>query len=312
MLKKCMGEIKFLNLSSDANLVKAIQKKERELGNPLSKAEIRKNLERLDSIMIPVIKRIEIAKNHDPCKHGLELIEKSEKIAKLLGCSGKEAMLIGLAAYLHDIGKKAIRDSIINKPSQLTEEEYNEIKKHVIFGETIVKPFTYVGRLIKHHHERWDGRGYMDGLKENSIPVGSRIIAVVDAYDAMIHLRAYDEVHPEEFIINEIERCASIRFDETYIRNFRNNFLKRLSENCSPAEYKKKLINILCKKSEFCRKLEKQKSIGELEKDYFRTRLRLEQQFDKSVVAAFLAIKGIKNKRYLQKIKRFGYIEVVR
>lgn len=305
-----MGETRFLNLSSDNNLVRAIQRKEQQLNNPLSEAEIRNNLERLDSIMIPIIKRTEIGKNHDPYQHGLELIEKSQKIAKLLGCSGEETLLIGLAAYLHDIGKREVYDSIVNKPSQLTEEEYKEIKKHVIFGGEIVKPFTYMGSLINSHHERWDGRGYMGGLKGNAIPLGSRIISVVDAYDAMTHKRIYDAAQPKEFAINEIQRCSKIEFDVGYVKNFRLNVLKNLSCNCSTEDYKQKLLEVLCKKGEFIHEEACKKELEKVEKDYMHTRLRFEEQFDKSVVVAFLAVRGIKNKRYMPKIKRFGYIEV--
>lgn len=307
-----MGEVRFLNLASDDNLVKAIQRKEQELNNLLSEAEIRNNLQRLDSIMIPVIKKIEIGKNHDPYQHGLELIEKSQKIARLLGCSAEETLLIGLAAYLHDIGKRAVYDSILNKPSQLTEEEYKEIKKHVIFGEEIVKPFAYIGSMIKSHHERWDGRGYMKGLKGNAISLGSRIISVVDAYDAMTHKRIYDPEQPKEFAINEIQRCSRIEFDKDYVKNFRLNVLKNLSCNCSSKKYKQKLLEILCKKGEFIHEEACKKEVKELESDYLTTRLRSEEQFDKAVVAAFLTMMGLKNKRYIPKIKRFGYMEVLK
>lgn len=269
-----MGEMKILNLASDANLIKCIQKKELELDNPLSEAEIKRHLERLDSIMIPTIKKIEIEKNHDPYKHGLELIERAERIAKLLGCSDRKVTLIGLAAYLHDIGKRAVYDSIVNKPSQLTPDEYKQIQQHVIFGEAIAKPFNYIGNLIKYHHERYDGKGYLERLKGNNIPLGSRIIAVVDAYDAMTHLRIYDPKQPREFAVNEIERCARIQFDKRYIKNFRLNFLKQLSNNCTEEEYKNKLMVILCKKGEFNYGEERKKSIKEIERDYIYTRLR--------------------------------------
>jgi len=307
-----MGEMHILNLASDEALIKCIQKKELELDNPLSEAEIKRHLERLDSIMIPTIKRIEIEKNHDPYKHGLELIERAERTAKILGCSNGEVSLIGLAAYLHDIGKRAVYDSIVNKPSQLTHDEYKQIQNHVVFGQTIVKPFKYIGHLVKYHHERYDGKGYMEGLKGNNIPLGARIIAVVDAYDAMTHLRIYDPKQPKEFAVNEIERCARIQFDKRYIENFRINFLKQLSNNCAEKEYKNKLMEILCKKGEFNYNEEKKKSIKEIERDYIYTRLRPEEQFDKAVVAAFLTLLGIKNKRQIPSIRRFGYLEIGR
>lgn len=309
---RAKAEMKILNLASDEALIKCIQKKELELDNPLSEAEIKRHLARLDSIMIPVIRKIEIAKNHDPYKHGLELIERAERIAKILGCSNGEVSLIGLAAYLHDIGKRAVYDSIVNKPSQLTPDEYKQIQQHVIFGQTIAKPFKYIGNLIKHHHERYDGKGYMEGLKGNNIPLGARIISVVDAYDAMTHLRIYDPKQPKEFAINEIERCARIQFDRKYIKNFRLNFLKQLSNNCTEGEYKNKLMIILCKKGEFNYEEAKKKGTKELERDYIRTRLRPEQQFDKAVVAAFLTLLGIKNKKHIPSIRRFGYLEIGR
>lgn len=305
-----MGERRFLNLAGDKTLVKCIQKREREFGNSLSKGEIERNLRRLDKIMIPVIRSINIDKNHDPYKHGLEIVDTAQKIARLLGCSHDETILIGLAAYLHDIGKRSIDERILNKPFQLTYEEYKEVQKHVLFGELMVMPFTYISKLIRHHHERWDGRGYMDRLRGNKIPLGSRIIAVVDAYNAMTHKRAYDSKHGTAFAIHELKRCAGIAFDKEFTKNFRQEVLKNLAKGCDQDYYKQKLLQILCKKGEFRYERSSKSAIRRLEKEYLKTRLRYERQFDKAVVAAFMALKQNKNSRYIPKVRRFGYIEI--
>ncbi len=305
-----MGEIKFLNLESDKVLVKCIQKKESGLGNELTKKKIKKNLDRIDNIIIPIIKEIEIEKGHNLYEHGLELVEIAEMTAKIMNCSKDEIGLVGLAAYLHDIGKSKINKKILNKRGQLKLSEYKKIQKHVLHGKKIVMPFTYIGEIIACHHERYDGKGYIKGLKENEIPLGSRIIAIVDTYNAITHTRTYYAARPIEFAINELKRCSASEFDKKYLTNFRLNVLKQLAENSTRAEYKQKILAILCKKGEFSYKEERKKSIKELEKDYLETRLRCERQFDKLAVAAFLAALEIKKRH--KKIPRFGYIEICR
>ena len=109
-------------------------------------------------------------------------------IAKNLGWTDQEIENIKSCAYLHDIGKIGIPDQILNKPGQLTEDEFNLIKQHPIIGQDILKDITiipHLGEVTRSHHEHYDGTGYPDGLKGNEIPIQARIITLADSYDAM-------------------------------------------------------------------------------------------------------------------------------
>jgi HD-GYP domain-containing protein (c-di-GMP phosphodiesterase class II) len=110
--------------------------------------------------------------------------------------SEEESQRIKTAAELHDIGKIGVRDLIIGKDSPLSTMEFDSIKDHVLTGENIIKPIEYLcfaGPMIRHHHERYDGLGYPDGLRGDQIPLGARIIGVADAFDAMTTQRPYNE-----------------------------------------------------------------------------------------------------------------------
>lgn len=123
---------------------------------------------------------------------------------------------IELAAKLHDIGKIGIRENILNKPEKLTEEEYAQMKLHPVIMETILSPFTHLKEVIhiaKHHHERFDGKGYPDQLKGESIPFGSRILALADTYDAMTSSRPYRKALEPEMAVTEIKKNLGTQFD---------------------------------------------------------------------------------------------------
>ena len=280
----------FLNLAGNRELIDAIQKKEEEHGNVLAKEEIEHHLPRIRKLVMAAITRIETKKGHDPYKHGLDLIKKAKMMAKALNCSKDKIELIGCAAYLHDIGKSLIETGLVNKPFQLTFIEYKAIRRHVVLGEKIVKPFKYLGTMIRHHHERFDGKGYPDRLEGKKIPLGSRIISLMDTYNAITHHRDYYPSRPKEFAINEIKRCANLPFDMEYIKTFRLAYLYTLSRNSTQEEYKNKLLERLCKKGEFGLKQESKKDIKEIEKDYMDTRLRSEGQFDSEVAKVFLKL----------------------
>lgn len=111
-----------------------------------------------------------------------------------LNINRKEKEEIELAAKFHDIGKIGISDSILNKPGRLTDEEYNEMKKHPVIGSEVISKidgFETVSSIIRHHHERWDGNGYPDRLSSSKIPFGAQIIAIADTYDAITSNRVY-------------------------------------------------------------------------------------------------------------------------
>jgi HD-GYP domain-containing protein (c-di-GMP phosphodiesterase class II) len=123
---------------------------------------------------------------------------------------------IELAAKLHDIGKIGIRENILNKPEKLTEEEYAQMKQHPVIMETILSPFTHLKEVIhiaKHHHEHFDGKGYPDQLKGESIPFGSRILALADTYDAMTSSRPYRKALDPEMALVEIRKNLGTQFD---------------------------------------------------------------------------------------------------
>jgi HD-GYP domain-containing protein (c-di-GMP phosphodiesterase class II) len=128
-----------------------------------------------------------------------------------------------LAALLHDVGMIPIEDILLNKKGALTQEEYQQIQKHASTAESVLKPIIddeEVLRFIRHHHERYDGGGYPDGLKGNIIPLGARIIAVAEAFDAMTRKRPHRDAIPQEEALKELQCCADSQFDPQVVAVF--------------------------------------------------------------------------------------------
>ena len=153
-------------------------------------------------------------------------------IAREMGLSEEESKRIQTAAELHDIGKIGVRDLIIGKESSLSTMEFDLMKDHVVTGENIIKPIKYLrfaGPMIRHHHERYDGGGYPDGLKADEIPLGARIIGVIDAFDAMTTKRPYNEPLSFEEALEEFETLKGKQFDpevvDALIRFIRRNYI---------------------------------------------------------------------------------------
>jgi putative nucleotidyltransferase with HDIG domain len=156
------------------------------------------------------------AKDHYTQDHSLNVARIAEALAKELGLGNKKIEHIRQACKLHDLGKIGIKDGILLKPGKLSEEEWEEIKKHPVLGAEIIRPLTFlseVALLIRQDHERWDGKGYPDGIKGEEIDIGARIIAVADAYDAMVSGRVYKKAMDKHKAIEEIRKNAGTQFD---------------------------------------------------------------------------------------------------
>jgi len=156
------------------------------------------------------------AKDKYTSGHSQRVAKISVAIAKELGMPQDSIDKIRLAGLVHDIGKIGVKESVLNKTGKLTDEEYQQIKSHCEAGEHILIPVVEdeeILRAVRHHHERYDGRGYPDGLSGERIPLGARILAVADAYDAMTSERPYREAMSAETAYIEIERGKSIQFD---------------------------------------------------------------------------------------------------
>ena len=153
--------------------------------------------------------------------HSSRVAEYSRQIAKAVYKSDEECEQIYFAALLHDVGKIGIVDSIITKEGKLTEEEYAVIKLHPVYGDQILSkiedsPYLSVG--ARYHHERYDGKGYPDGLAGDSIPEIARIIAVADAYDAMTSKRSYRDPIPQQQVREELVKGMGTQFDPLFAK----------------------------------------------------------------------------------------------
>jgi HD-GYP domain-containing protein (c-di-GMP phosphodiesterase class II) len=182
------------------------------------------HFETINSMSEAIEARDEYTKNH-----GDRLVEYATSIAAKLGLNEIVIRDIKYGAVLHDVGKIGIRDSVLNKPGKLTDEEYKEIKKHPEIGFNLLKKIKFlapVANIVLHHQERYDGKGYPEGLKGDSIPIGSRIISVIDTFDAMTTDRPYRKALPKEKALQEIKKCSGTQFDPKIV----NVFLKVISE----------------------------------------------------------------------------------
>ena len=143
----------------------------------------------------------------------------SKKLAMEAGFSDNECREVYFAALLHDVGKIGVKDRIINKADKLTDEEFEQVKIHPVLGDQILSSIRQSPALrigARYHHERYDGRGYPDGLRGDAIPETARIIAVADAYDAMSSRRSYRDPLSEDVIRNEIAVGMGTQFDPKY------------------------------------------------------------------------------------------------
>ena len=148
--------------------------------------------------------------------HSIRVAEYSRRIAEEMGKSEEECRKIYYAGLLHDVGKIGISDAIITKKGKLTPEEYEEIKRHPVLSNQIlssIRDYPYISIGAHYHHERYDGKGYPEGLKGEDIPEIARIIAVADAYDAMSSNRSYRKAIPQQIIREEIVAGAGTQFD---------------------------------------------------------------------------------------------------
>jgi diguanylate cyclase (GGDEF)-like protein/PAS domain S-box-containing protein len=150
--------------------------------------------------------------------------DQAATLAEDMGLSPDRVRGTRLAALLHDLGKAGISKRILNKPGKLTEEEFAEIKEHPPLGSMMiiseVEALQQLVPIVRHHHERFDGKGYPDGLAGQDIPLEARILAVVDAFDAMTHERAYRKALSREVALAELERGAGTQFDPAVVEAF--------------------------------------------------------------------------------------------
>lgn len=172
----------------------------------------------LKSLVISIEARDTYTKNHSE-----RVTQYALYIAEVMNLGAEDTDAIRFGGYLHDIGKIGIRDTVLLKPDRLTDQEMAEIRLHPVIGDNIVKPLRFFPKereLILYHHERFDGKGYPNGLEGEKIPLISRILAVADTYDAITSSRPYRAARTHEFAVNELKKYSGTQFDKHVINAF--------------------------------------------------------------------------------------------
>lgn len=209
------------------------------------KKEMDKHREQLEEISLQLMQTLSTtieAKDEYTRGHSYRVAEYSALIARELNWDEDEIRNLKNAAYLHDIGKIGIPDNILNKPVKLTDEELGVIKERTVIGAEILKNITlidHVKEAARSHHERYDGRGYPDGLKGEEIPLYARIIAVADSFDAMKSRRIYRSPLDDQVVYNEIFQNRGTQFDP----ELADIFLKLLDEERVITEKERELFD---------------------------------------------------------------------
>ncbi|QJT09736.1 HD-GYP domain-containing protein [Oceanidesulfovibrio marinus] len=166
------------------------------------------------------------AKDHCTKDHSEQVAVVAYGLALELGFSPKRAGAIHIAGHLHDIGKIGLPDSILSKPGKLDEHEWAEVRRHPVIGAQIVAPVAAlngasgIAGMILHHHERWDGRGYPDGLDGRDIPAGARVLAVADSLSAMVQDRPYRPGMSMADALEELWHASGTQLDPSMVAAF--------------------------------------------------------------------------------------------
>ena len=165
--------------------------------------------------------------------HSIRVAQYSLLVGEQLFLPGMKMEKLHLACLLHDIGNIGVKQDILSKPEHLTPEEYEEVKIHPILSMKILRPLisdVEVIKTIKHHHERWDGKGYPDGLKGMEIPLSSRIILACDTFDAMTSDRPYREALANKIAFKRLKKCSANQLDPYVIKAFFKIEKEKLNE----------------------------------------------------------------------------------
>lgn len=191
----------------------------------ISRKSIQKTLEECENCKSMIIDYHEIieciacaldAKDPYTAGHSLRVSDMAQNIARMMGLKPEDVEKIHIAAHLHDIGKIGVPDAILNKEGKLTDEEWEAMKRHSDIGAEILSKSVHLKELmdmVRHHHERYDGKGYPAGLKGELIPVGARIIAICDSIDAMTSNRSYRHAYGFDYCYREIEKNLGTMYD---------------------------------------------------------------------------------------------------
>ncbi len=193
----------------------------KSLKDKIARLTLRANQSLIEEIFA-FAKIIEL-KDHDTGGHGERAVDYAVAISRELNLSSQQIELIGQAMMLHDLGKVGIREEILHKPSELTREEFEEVKRHPQIGVDIIRPIHSLHPIIPallYHHERWDGKGYPYGFVKERIPLAARIIAVADVYEALISDRPYRKAFPKESALRMLQEFSGTRFEPKIVDAF--------------------------------------------------------------------------------------------
>lgn len=218
--KPFIAEIMIQRVSRILELSRLQKNLQKEVAKQTRRAEERREkVERLSEQIMKTLAGTIDAKDKYTNGHSTRVAQYSLEIARRAGKDEKEQERIYFMGMLHDIGKIGIPDTIITKSSGLSDEEYALIRSHVVIGAEILENISEIPDLgvgARWHHERYDGKGYPDGIAGEEIPEEARIIAVADAYDAMASKRSYRDVLPQQVVYEEIKKGAGMQFDPVF------------------------------------------------------------------------------------------------
>jgi putative nucleotidyltransferase with HDIG domain len=221
-LRQALGRLRALNQAlSDQQFSLMVSQQDLMLTNERLKQKNEEVLKSQD--VIRTLAQALEARDHYTQGHSSRVSDVAVALARELGLSREEQEIVRHGCLLHDIGKINVPDAILRKPAALTDEEFAMMKKHPAIGENICRPLIFARPfldIIRHHHERWDGRGYPDGLAGEEISVHARIAAIADAWDAMTTDRPYRAALPHQVAFSRLEEGAGTQWDPELIRQF--------------------------------------------------------------------------------------------